>query len=451
MSHADQPLPLSYRAELLSRVLPMLQAGESCSLVGPSGVGKSNLVRFLMRLDVQAQYWNPEHTWMVLIDTHGLVFGEQPDEFAIAELIIHRLIVEAERRGSDPELLSWASELHARLCAQPSAHLALRSLERLCLRLCATGIQLVLMFDQFEDLWKRSPDRFFLNLRYLRDQLKYRLVYLLMTRAPLPTLRENAPATEAFWELFGAHTYGLGVYSIADAREMVARMAARRGIPLDAPLADYALAQSGQHPGLLRAVFWALCEHSELTGHDAELLSVSAVTAECAKLWQSCSVDEQHYMRILAAGLPLHQAHAPALDQLRLTSLVQGDPPTLFAPLFRAYVLHQSGFNAAGVLIDARLRQVWLDGQPLEKPLAPLEFDLLLYLARHAGTVCRRDDIMQALYGEEAYNAGDDRLDTLLRRVREALNESGRTQRYLITHRGVGVQLMQARVQLADR
>lgn len=449
MNTRDQLLPLHYRAELLEQVMPMLRAGECCSLVGPSGVGKSNLVQFMMRHDVQAHYWDTSRMWMVLIDTHGLVLGEQPDEFAVAELIIHRLIIEAERRAMPPELLSWALDLHNQVCAQPSAYLAIRSLERLCLRLRDAGAQLVLMFDQFEDLWRRAPERLFLNLRYLRDQLKYQLVYLVMTRAALPDLHHNAPATEAFWELFTAHTYSLGVYSPADARTMLERMAARRGIALDERVAQRALEQSGRHPGLLRAAFWALQETPALLEPDATLLAVPSVAAECGKLWQHCGPEEQHYAYILAAGLPLQDTAAPALGRLRLAGLVRGTPPALFAPLFSAYVLRQSGFDVVGVVVDAGLRQVWLDGQLLQKSFAPLEFDLLLYLARHAGIVCRRDDIMRELYGEEFYNAGDDRLDTLLRRLREALNESARTPRYLITHRGVGVQLMHAHVQSA--
>lgn len=445
MSTHDHPLPLEYRTELLGRVMPMLRAGECCSLVGLSGVGKSNLIRFLGRPDVQAQHWDTERTWMVLIDTHGLVLGEQPDEFAVAELIIHRLILEAERRGSSSELIEWASDLHARLCAQPSSQLALRSLERVCVRLCdQAGLQLVLMFDQFEDLWRRAADRFFLNLRYLRDQLKYRLVYLVLTRSALPELRESPAATEAFWELFTAHTYGLGMYSPADAAEMLARMAARQGSPLDDALAQRAIELSGRHSGLLRAIFWALCERPALAAPGADLLAVPAIASECAKLWGQCSPDERHCAHILAAGLPLHQPGAPALERLRLTELVAGEPPALFTPLFGDYVLRQSGMDMAGVVVDAPLRSVWLDGQPLLKPLGPLEFELLLYLATHSGTVCRREDIMRELYKEQYYNAGDDRLDTLLRRLREALNEDARHPRYLVTHRGVGVQLKHA-------
>ena len=105
------PRPLSYRSEILGRVMPSLQAGECCSLIGVSGVGKSNLVRFLSRKDVQSAYWHTNTIWMVLIDTHSLVFADQPAEFVIPELMIHRLIMEAESRAMPAEVVTWANDL----------------------------------------------------------------------------------------------------------------------------------------------------------------------------------------------------------------------------------------------------------------------------------------------------------------------------------------------------
>ena len=99
------------------------------------------------------------------------------------------------------------------------------------------------------------------------------------------------------------------------------------------------------------------------------------------------------------------------------------------------------------VVVDARQRLVWLDGQPLSHNLAPLEFTMLAYLARHAGVVCRREAIIEELYGERGGGPNDERLDTIVRRLRETLGEEARNPRYLITHRGVGFQLTRGQLQ----
>src|SRR5947208_4108679 len=104
MAERHPPLPLSFRANLLKRVLADLRVGECCSLIGSSGTGKSNVARFLQRQDVQKAYWNDDRSWIILIDSHSLIFvNEQKAEYALTEMMIHRLKEEAESRKFSPE------------------------------------------------------------------------------------------------------------------------------------------------------------------------------------------------------------------------------------------------------------------------------------------------------------------------------------------------------------
>lgn len=308
-SEHDTPLPISYRSELLQRLMPVLRAGERCSLVGASGVGKSNLGRFLQRPEVHTQYWGNEQVWLVPIDTHGLVFGDLPDEYVLAELIVHRLIRESERRQLAVEVLADFNEKYRHLIDRPSAHLALRYLERICGRLCESlGIRLVFVFDQFEDIWSRPGERLFLNLRHLRDEFKYQLIYLVMTRERLQRVRQRAlgdlPAAEAFLELFTSHVYGLGMYGERDAEIMLDRLARRRGVALGDELRQFAIATGGRHPGLLRGIFWALRDLPVVPSDVAALLRSDIVADECAKIWNDLLPEEQYAARVIAAGQP---------------------------------------------------------------------------------------------------------------------------------------------------
>ncbi|NJO84266.1 MAG: ATP-binding protein, partial [Blastochloris sp.] len=148
MSDNNTTLPLTFRAELLQQLMPALRAGECCSLIGVSGVGKSNLVQFLRRTDIQSHYWDEDRVWVVNVDAHGLATDEIPTRLIVLEAIIHRLILEAERRQLSTALLHDFSEMHAKILAQPSPLLALRYLERILSRLCdLKHINLVFVFD----------------------------------------------------------------------------------------------------------------------------------------------------------------------------------------------------------------------------------------------------------------------------------------------------------------
>src|SRR2546421_10862946 len=130
MPEKKQPLPLSFRADLLKRVLADLGAGECCSFVGISGTGKSNVARFLQRHDVQKAYWSDDRSWVILIDSHSLIFDEeQKPEYTVTEMMLHHLIEEAKSRNFSPEFLTWANEVYNRLLANSSFPSAMRTLQ----------------------------------------------------------------------------------------------------------------------------------------------------------------------------------------------------------------------------------------------------------------------------------------------------------------------------------
>ena len=85
--------------------------------------------------------------------------------------------------------------------------------------------------------------------------------------------------------------------------------------------------------------------------------------------------------------------------------------------------------------IDADARAVRIDGH--RRSLTGYQFDLLLALARHAGRVLSRDQLMNALKGEEL-EAFDRSIDVHISRIRNAIEDDPRHPRRIITVRGVG-------------
>jgi DNA-binding response OmpR family regulator len=85
--------------------------------------------------------------------------------------------------------------------------------------------------------------------------------------------------------------------------------------------------------------------------------------------------------------------------------------------------------------IDADARAVRVDGKRCS--LTGYQFDLLLTLARHAGRVMSRDQLMDALRGE-TLEAFDRSIDVHISRIRNAIEDDPRHPRRIITVRGVG-------------
>jgi DNA-binding response OmpR family regulator len=78
-----------------------------------------------------------------------------------------------------------------------------------------------------------------------------------------------------------------------------------------------------------------------------------------------------------------------------------------------------------------------LDREGMELRLTAREFDLLIFLARHAGQVFTREQLMDAVWDYDF--AGDDGTVTVhMRRLREKIEEDPSRPRYLKTVWGVG-------------
>jgi DNA-binding response OmpR family regulator len=88
--------------------------------------------------------------------------------------------------------------------------------------------------------------------------------------------------------------------------------------------------------------------------------------------------------------------------------------------------------------VDTLAREARLEGASLS--LTQLEFDLLETLARHAGQVLSRQQLLDQAWGYDYY--GNPRaVDSAIKRLRAKLREAGTDPDVISTVRGVGYRL----------
>jgi DNA-binding response OmpR family regulator len=88
-----------------------------------------------------------------------------------------------------------------------------------------------------------------------------------------------------------------------------------------------------------------------------------------------------------------------------------------------------------GLSIDPSRRKVSLDGEEVQ--LTPLEFEILLSMAREPGVVFTREQLMDRVWGYRDY-AGGRVVDSHVARIRRKLGEDGAEPRFVRTVHGVG-------------
>jgi DNA-binding winged helix-turn-helix (wHTH) protein len=453
----SNPLPLTFRQAEVDMIGRCLRAGDSCSVIGVSGMAKSNLFRHLLRLSVRRHYLDGDclRYLFLSLSAHELgIISEQ----AIYSLLYERLISGLRQQGLAEDSAGLSEELSRWTSLPTDALLVQRAFLQLLQTVMASdpARNLVILFDQFDDLYQRLNPRFFANLRAIRDEYKYRVSYVVFTREELPRLCD-APECEEFYELFSSNVIGLGPYDLNDARLLLSRVGGRYGQTPEAGVSERLIEWTGGHPGLLKATCMATLHGVKtLPGDTAQaldsLLGVEDVRTECAKLWGSLSDEEQKALQALVIHKLNASRDGETIRRLRLKNLLidVGEAIAPFSPLFTAYIAKQKAealfttkISAGPIRIDAA-GEVWVNEKRVTPPPSKRELSLLEYLCLDPGRLRTKDEIIAIVYPEE-YRSGegvsDDALNALVKRLRDRLEASAGTHNFIVTVRGKGYRL----------
>ncbi|MFK0238364.1 response regulator transcription factor [Streptomyces vinaceus] len=141
--------------------------------------------------------------------------------------------------------------------------------------------------------------------------------------------------------------------------------------------------------------------------------------------------DESHIVRALNLGADDYVVKPFSAEQLdaRIRAVLRRSGE------LREETVHSVG----GLVIDPRAHTVTHDGVLLE--MRPKEFQLLSYLAKHAGRVVSKDELLTKLW-PNAYGISEKTIDVHLSWLRRRLGETAAAPYYLHSVRGVGVKLI---------
>jgi hypothetical protein len=337
--------PPDYRKEIILLIMERIQKGDSCFIVGMSGTGKSNLFRCLCSQESKERYLagQPDNYAFIWADTNALA-GEL-SAFHLYELILYNLQKWAEESGQ-PDLVAFIEDLHEKVALSQSHVLAQRHLETILRRLFnhRENFHLILLFDEFEPIARELNFQFFKNLRWLRDEFKYRLSYIMAAhRMPMAIREEFFVQGEPFYELVASNILGLKPYNSDDTKFMITELSSRYKVELS-PIQRVLIEKvSGGHGGLVAAVFKISKNHS--LPHQEELvfqqlLGYDAVAGECRKIWNSLEAQEQDALLQLAKGGPGIDNPLP-WDNLIAKGVIVNDKSgqvALFSPLFERFL-----------------------------------------------------------------------------------------------------------------
>lgn len=119
---------ITYRQEILSKFFELVRNTESFHVIGAASMGKTRLMDFLMREDVQQYYLkeNSKNTWLVRVDLNRMPIAENWG-FYFFELLLSSIILFCiVRQDVSPEILKELVELDSELIKSRDVLLTLR-------------------------------------------------------------------------------------------------------------------------------------------------------------------------------------------------------------------------------------------------------------------------------------------------------------------------------------
>ena len=428
------------QSEELQSIVQYVQTGHCCAVVGPSNTGKSTLLRTLCLETVRQQSriaGTSELPLVFFID----FLGTEASELAFYDEIISAISENLERSRTLDEtvvtLRTYRKDMLHSANMLMVRSLFTRGLDTV-MRVSGGGV--VLVFDEFDDIFQALPSLLLRKLRVLHDKYGGLLRYVTGTSRYLEQLRAEESIYE-FRELFVPHMCVLRPLSPSDGMNLGQAVARRYSMVVSDEELEHCLYLSGGHPGLLERLIYVLREQrfdrtSQVDELARQLLEHRLIRKECLRLWNELDSEECDALLLLSQG-KANQLDGAQHKALERKGLIDGATIAIFSPLFQSFVETTN----KGVYYKQSTEQVWVDGIEISEDLNSKEqrkFIGLLYA--RGGDICSYEEISRALW-DNRYDAVADRgtIQALANRVRDKVDKDKKG--YIVTVPGRGYRL----------
>lgn len=335
---------LTYRQEVLSKLFDLVSRTDSFYLIGGASMGKTRLLDFLMRNNVQKYYLKDAYpkTWLVRVDLNRMPISDNWGFYFFELLLSSIALCCIGREDVDSEVMKELVDLDSKVIERRDTLCALRFFEWEVSKICQKyDIKLCFLFDEFDEAYRKLPREVFAQLRAVRDANKSRLLYGMFLRVSPKKLRTDND-NESFYELVTRNVIGIGPYTRADIIDVIQNLEKEWDIKITPEKREKIASASGGHPGMVKVLLSLVKEplHAQKLDDQNWLSWFSiqeTILEECEKIWRGLEDDEKS---TLLAPFQGGNVNGSAAHLLAIKGVLQKSDTggKVFSPFFEQYL-----------------------------------------------------------------------------------------------------------------
>jgi len=454
---AWETYPQTYRAREMRILAHWIRAGESGSVVGLAGSGKSNLFGFLChRPQVMTDHYLEDRSSqlaLVLVDLNNLPQGNLSTFYRV----VLRSLYEARSQLSviGESLPQEVEDRYRKAEDKADPFLPQSALREILLSLSKDAARLVMVLDPFDHFCRTATTQVLDNLRGLRDGFKATLSYIVGLRHELAYVRAPDELGELY-EILDTHVCWVGSMQREDARWVVSQVEEGMGRPFGDEQIERLIDLTGAYPALLRSASLWLAQASpvpDAATWERELLADPGIQSRLQDLWRGLTGEEQAALSVLHTDPPAtpEREHQRSVEQIEekyhavLTGLEDkhiciktGAGWGVFSPLFARFVASVKGISAGRIWHDPKTDR-FFRGEGELTGLSEQDRRLLRHFLEHPLAIHSIDDLIGAAWAEyESSGVSDMAVQQAIRHLRTQIEMNPARPCYLVTQHGAG-------------
>lgn len=441
--------PTNYRSKEMETIAKWVAMGDSGSVVGLIGCGRTHLLSFLCHRPDALKHYLPSHIQNVIAVPVELYNLPNSDLSSLYRTILHAFYWVSDRFS--PEIKQTVHELYMENRAAQDPFLPQMALYELLRKFQQDQTRIVLVFNRFDRFCEMATPQMANTLRGLRDSFRDTLCYVMGMLKDVIYLSDPSQLGDLY-ELLVGRVCWVGRFNAADARLMLEREFKEATTKPTEEQIDKMIELSGGFPSLLKGVaqWWLLYTSNQIPigiWHTI-LIQEPGIRFRLERIWQGLTQEEQYLLKKIqmeqlqpkneARETPIIIQNNQALTHLEAKGLcgqkegrwqIEGRLQSLF-------IANSTDSGRGRIWLDEKMRSVIQDDVEIE--LAPMEFNALQFLLKNPHTKHTVDKVIDNTWPEEEHRDGitNNALHVQIRNIRRKIEPDPSNPKYLITWHG---------------